>query len=427
MGDNNASPSVKETNILSFQCPMLKSTNYAIWSLRMEVIIGIHGIWKVVSPCLVDAKMNNMVKALLFQSIPEDLILQIGQLKTGKEMWEAIKTQNLGVERIQNNNTIDDFAAKFSRIASKSASLREVIPEQRLVKKFLTSLPKRFLQFVASLEQVLDLKKIGYEDVVGRLKAYEEKIKEDDNENGTQRKLFFSKAQSSNKNRDSNKGKSCGLNIRDPGRVRGQRDLSTNLNVIQEGDTDYEEGTLFMMNRFQEKIYLNEDKFIPPKIETRTDDDDIWYFDNGVSNHMTGNRSYFSELNKLITRKVKFGDGSGVDINLFEGKSGERKLVKDVYYIPSLQSNVISLGQATITGCDIRLQGDFLTMRDKSGRLFMEVSRSGNRLYKTRLRVAKPQRDCVENKQVIVEHIFGDKQKVDPVIRPWRVQGSNVQ
>ena len=56
----------------------------------MEVLLGFHGVWDVVDLGLADAKKNNIVKGLLFQSILEDLLLQIGNLKTGKEMWEAI-------------------------------------------------------------------------------------------------------------------------------------------------------------------------------------------------------------------------------------------------------------------------------------------------------------------------------------------------
>ncbi|GJU20044.1 uncharacterized mitochondrial protein-like protein [Tanacetum coccineum] len=154
--------------------------------MRMEVLLGIHGVWDVVDPGSDDAKKNNIVKGLLFQSILEDLILQIGNLKTGKEMWEAIKTRNLGVDRVKearlqtlitefenlkmlDNDTIDEYAAKLSGIASKSATLGEVMSEHKLVKKFLTSLPSRFVHTVAALEQVLDLKTTGFKD--SRLKA----------------------------------------------------------------------------------------------------------------------------------------------------------------------------------------------------------------------------------------------------------------
>ncbi|GJZ41561.1 pol polyprotein, partial [Tanacetum coccineum] len=121
---------VKDTT-LTFQCLILTSTNYTIWSMRMEVLLGIHRVWDVVDPGLVDAKKNNIMKGLLFQSIPKDLVLQIGNLKTGKEMWEAIKTRNLGVDRVKearlqtlitefenlkmaDNDSIDAYAAKLS-------------------------------------------------------------------------------------------------------------------------------------------------------------------------------------------------------------------------------------------------------------------------------------------------------------------------
>ncbi|GJR50147.1 hypothetical protein Tco_1400668 [Tanacetum coccineum] len=168
--------------------------------MRMEVLLGIYGVWDMVDPGLADVKKNNIVKGLLFQSIPEDLVLQIGNLKTKKEMWEAIKTRNLGVDRVKEarlqtlitkfknlkmsyNETIDAYAAMLSGIASKSATLGEIMSEHKLVKKFLTSLPRWFVHIVAALEQVLDLKTTGFEDVVGRLKAYEERVKEEDKAN----------------------------------------------------------------------------------------------------------------------------------------------------------------------------------------------------------------------------------------------------
>ncbi|GJU99787.1 hypothetical protein Tco_1329058 [Tanacetum coccineum] len=171
---------VKDTT-LTFQCPILTSINYTIWSMRMEVFLGIYG---VVDPGLASSKKNNIVKGLLFQSFPEDLVMQIGNLKTEKEMWEAIKTRNLGTDRVKearlqtlimefenmkmlDNDSIDAYAAKFLGIASKSAMLGEVMSEHKLAKKFLTSLPRRHVHIVAALEQVLDLKTMGYEDVVG--------------------------------------------------------------------------------------------------------------------------------------------------------------------------------------------------------------------------------------------------------------------
>ena len=40
--------------------------------------------------------------------------------------------------------------------------------------------------------------------------------------------------------------------------------------------------------------------------------EELWYLDTGASNHMTGNRAAFSELDTGVVDTVKFGDNSGV-------------------------------------------------------------------------------------------------------------------
>nr|GFA06220.1 hypothetical protein [Tanacetum cinerariifolium] len=173
---------------LTFQCPILTSTYYTIWWMRMEVLLGIHGVWDVIDPESEDAKKNNIVKGLLFQLIPKDLVLQIGNLKTRKEMWESIKTHA--------------YVTKLSGISPKSATLGEVMSKHKQVKKFLTSLPRRFVHIVRALEQVLDLKKMRFGDVVGRLKVYQERVKEEDKKD-PQENFLYARTEYSNENNDS--------------------------------------------------------------------------------------------------------------------------------------------------------------------------------------------------------------------------------
>ncbi|GJS57074.1 hypothetical protein Tco_0651858 [Tanacetum coccineum] len=201
---------------------------------------------------------------------------------------------------MSDNDSIDAYAAKLSGIASKSATLGEVMSEHKLVKKFLTSLPRRFVHIVAALEQVLDLKTTGFEDVVGRLKAYEERVKEEDKANDPQENLLYARTEYSNGNNDSSEGRGRGSYSRGRGRGRGQgrgRGNSQNhgqrdsLKNHEEENKDVNGGGSPERNRNHE-VNLNEtqekEKYTPPKSESNTDDeDDVWYFDNGASNHMT--------------------------------------------------------------------------------------------------------------------------------------------
>ncbi|KAJ9551625.1 hypothetical protein OSB04_015670 [Centaurea solstitialis] len=148
--------SSKEGSSLSFHVPMLNGTNYTVWAIRMKVILNVHQVWNTIDPGSNDHKKNNIAIAVLFQAIPEDLILQVGTMSTSKAIWDAIKTRNLGADRVREarlqtlitefdnlkmkeSSTIDEYASQLSGIASKSASLGETLEEKNCdIRQFLT-------------------------------------------------------------------------------------------------------------------------------------------------------------------------------------------------------------------------------------------------------------------------------------------------
>ena len=407
----------KEARSSSIKFPMLTSTNYTVWAMRMKIALKVHKVWEVIDPGNKSEEKNNLAIALLFQSIPEALTLQVGDLDTAKSVWDAIKARHIGAERVRearlqtlmaeferikmkDGDTIDMFVGRLSEITSKSASLGEVIEEPKLVKKFLKSLPrKKYIHMVASLEQVLDLNETSFEDIVGRMKAYEERVAEDEEDDIAvdQEKLMYANMDYSQDGNSGNYGRGRGRGGRGSWRGRGRgrsgsfqqqrdaykqgkgRDLShiTCFQCDKQGhyatecpdkilklqettekkDEETQEADELMMN---EIVFLNENKVNPNVFEAETDSSNVWYLDNGASNHMSGNRHFFCELDETITGKVRFGDDSRINIEgkgavcfLFDG--GEKKILSNVYYIPELRSNIVSLGQATEVGCEVRM------------------------------------------------------------------------
>nr|GFA23707.1 zinc finger, CCHC-type [Tanacetum cinerariifolium] len=63
---------------------------------------------------------------------------------------------------------------------AKFKGLGETLKDKVLVRKLLKSAPKKFLPIVATIEQYQDLDEMSFEEVVGRLTAYEERIKSQD-------------------------------------------------------------------------------------------------------------------------------------------------------------------------------------------------------------------------------------------------------
>ncbi|KAI3775732.1 hypothetical protein L1987_45484 [Smallanthus sonchifolius] len=94
----------KEASSLThYQCPILKSTNYTIWALRIKLILEANGLWETIEPSDIerDVKKDKATMAYLYQALPEDVILQIASCKTAKEVWDALKTRHVGVDRVQ--------------------------------------------------------------------------------------------------------------------------------------------------------------------------------------------------------------------------------------------------------------------------------------------------------------------------------------
>ena len=87
---------------------------------------------------------------------------------------------------------------------------------------------------------------------------------------------------------------------------------------------------------------------------------------------------------------MRVGDDSRINIKgkgsiSFIDEDGEKRTMTEVYFIPDLKSNIISLGQATESGCDIRMKEDYLTLHDHKGKLLVTAKRAKNRLYKVRM------------------------------------------
>jgi hypothetical protein len=85
---------------------------------------------------------------------------------------------------------------------------------------------------------------------------------------------------------------------------------------------------------------------------------------------MTEERVAFSELDTGVVGTVKFGDGLRVNNHgrntvIFRCQNGEQRAFTDVYYIPKLRSNIISIGKLNKRGCRVLIDYGVLLIRDK--------------------------------------------------------------
>ena len=122
--------------------------------------------------------------------------------------------------------------------------------------------------------------------------------------------------------------------------------------------------------------------------ETETDGSEILFLDSGCSNHMTGYRHFFEELDETHKLKVKIGDNKFIQVEMkgtvaiATNKSGMRYHY-NVYYIPELLKNILSIGQLMKSEYSVVLfDENFCTIKERTtNQSTAEVKMATNKLF----------------------------------------------
>lgn len=369
----------------------------------------------------------------------------------GADRFKKAKVQTLKTEfetlSMRENEQLDDFYLKLNGIVTNIRALGEEMKESYVVKKLLRAVPSKFLQIVSTLEQFSDLEKVSVEEVVGSLKAHEERmrgsgkgelndgqlmlteeewVKREQSEGKlllTREEWLWKNKQRTGEGSLGYKGKGgrdkshlkCynrsgyGHFAADCKKPRRLREYKEESNMVK---CDDDEPALLLAkcsNKGLMATQLNEDQVVPSQLCKVQNNSNIWYLDNGASSHMTGFNSKFVHLDERVNGEVSFGDGSTVRIEgkgavTFECKSGEVRTLEGVYYIPTLRNNIISLGQLTEEGNRIAIKGELLWVYDTHDKLLMKVRKSPNRLYK--ILINTPKDLCLLSKQEEVSSLW---------------------
>ncbi|XP_076908688.1 uncharacterized protein LOC143565671 [Bidens hawaiensis] len=170
-------------SLTHYQRPILNSTNYTVWAIQIQIILEANGLWESIEPTgdtQPDVRRDKATIAYLYQAIPEAVILQVANCKTTKEVWEALKKRHVGVERVQKarlqslmvefqmmqmkeDESVDAFMERINTYATKASELGKSLDEPVLI--------------IASIEQSTDLDEVSIDEIVGKLKTYEERIR----------------------------------------------------------------------------------------------------------------------------------------------------------------------------------------------------------------------------------------------------------
>lgn len=109
------------------------------------------------------------------------------------------KFENL---RMMEDETITEFNSRICDISNEFFALGEKMSEEKLVRKVLRSLPKRFIYKVTAIEEAKDISTMKLEELMGSLRTFEMNFEMNDEHQNTEPKTkgIALKADLSNEN-----------------------------------------------------------------------------------------------------------------------------------------------------------------------------------------------------------------------------------
>lgn len=111
-----------------------------------------------------------------------------------KLAWDTVKNLWIGDERAREANvqqlrrefvnisfkeeeTVNDFGVRITTLATNLRSLGSNISDAEVVKKLLQVVPEKLNQAAVSLKMFFDMNSVSVEEVIGRLRVFEERQK----------------------------------------------------------------------------------------------------------------------------------------------------------------------------------------------------------------------------------------------------------
>ena len=133
---------------------------------------------------------NNRALNALFSAVTNEEFKKISSTEIAKEAWTILQTTYEGTKavkdsklqrlttsfekiKMEEDESFDEFYAKLKDIVNLAFNLWETIPEPKIVRKALKSLPKRFHAKITAIEESKDIDEILLIELVGNLQTYE--------------------------------------------------------------------------------------------------------------------------------------------------------------------------------------------------------------------------------------------------------------
>ncbi|GAU28453.1 hypothetical protein TSUD_55040 [Trifolium subterraneum] len=385
----------EETKFLHTPVPKFDGY-YEHWPMLMENISRSKELWSLIEVGVTVAPANAIVeqqqvadaskhkdlkvKNYLFQSIDRSILETILVRETSKDIWDAMKRKYQGSTKVKRahlqalmrkfeilamkeSESVNEYFARTLAIANKMSTQGETMQEVAVVEKILRSLLPKFNYVVSSIEEANDINTLSIDGLQSCLIVQEQRMKAQ-TDNSEEQALKVSYSANGGRGSGRGRGRNSTNGARGRGRGRQSNELVEcfkfhKLGHYQNECTEWEGNAHYASYNDDEEMVL----MAKTDLEFNSKNE-AFYLDSGCINHMIGQKEWFFNFDSDYRDSVKLGDDSRMTVM---GKGSVKlkinnvvHIISNVYYVPRLKTNLLSIGQLQQKQLTVVFKNDML-------------------------------------------------------------------
>ncbi|XP_022019806.1 uncharacterized protein LOC110919866 [Helianthus annuus] len=311
----------------------------------------------------------------------------------GENRVKTVRLQTLRCEfdalNMKDGESVEEYFNRITLLVNQLRTNEEKVSEQRIVENILRSMTRNFESVVIAVEETKNLEDVSTEELMGILQSHELRMKGYEDppiehafqiQNASQDKF--------RQNRNSAGGRgSCRYKDQYLSSIRcyNCQKLGHTAKFCQKKDENESSDNMLIHREDEPEGKETDDSMFMIFNVEETVKDDYWYLDSGCSNHMTGNRDLFINLDESLKKEVRTGDdkklevlGSGEVMITIQGRS---KKILNVFYVKGLRHNLLSVGQLIKRGYTVKFQKDKCIIKDASNETLGIIRMTNNKMF----------------------------------------------
>ena len=403
-----------------------------------------------------EGKLKDLkVKNYLFASIDRTILETILNKETSKDIWESMKLKYQGSTKVRRahlqalrrefevlgmkeGEKVNEYFARTLIVANNMKLHGEKLEQNAIVEKILRSMTSRFNYVVCSIEESNDSSVMSIDELQSSLLVHEQRMlvqREEEhalnivNSEKTGRRFEY-KTDGRERFRGSFRGRGRGRG-RQPYNKSGIQCYSCqrfghfqyecpnrDKNAYQAELEDEEEMLLMVYGDRQKTELARKEEQMLMKASEDAEDEKLsqekeevsWFLDSGCSNHMCSNNKCFFDFDDQFRQTVKLGDHSKILAmgkgNIKSHINGITQIFTEVYFIPDLKNNLLSIGQLQEKNLAVIIKNNTCKVYHPKRGLIMQSQMSSNRMFPLQITVSIPAIHCLQTTAEDTTHLW---------------------